>query len=38
VHASYLPMFAHLVLVLLAGIWLPEPLVRWFQAIASRLG
>lgn len=37
-HASYLPMFAHLLLVLLAGIWLPEPLVRWFQAIAVQLG
>lgn len=38
VHASYVPMFAHLLLVLLAGVWLPEPLVRWFQAIATRLG
>jgi hydrogenase-4 component F len=38
VHASYVPMFAHLLLVLLAGIWLPDPLVRWFQTIAARLG
>ena len=37
-HASYVPMFAHLALVLLAGIWLPEPLVRWFQTIAAQLG
>jgi hydrogenase-4 component F len=37
-HASYVPMFAHLAFVLLAGIWLPEPLVRWFQTIAAQLG
>lgn len=36
--ASYLPMFAHLGLVLLAGIYLPAPLVAWFQYIALRLG
>ncbi len=36
--ASYLPMFAHFLLVLLAGLWLPEPLVRWFQTIAAQLG
>jgi hydrogenase-4 component F len=38
VRASYAPMFAHLALVLLAGIWLPGPLVTWFQNVASRLG
>jgi len=27
VKASYLPMFAHLALVLLAGVYLPAPLV-----------
>jgi hydrogenase-4 component F len=36
--ASYLPMFAHLALVLVAGIYLPAPLVTWFQHIAQLLG
>ena len=36
--ASYLPMFAHLALVLVAGIYLPPPLVAWFQHIARLLG
>jgi hydrogenase-4 component F len=38
VQASHVPMFAHLGLVLLAGIWLPPPLVTWFQHIAAILG
>jgi hydrogenase-4 component F len=38
VHASYIPMFAHLALVLMAGIWLPPPLVTWFQHVAALLG
>ena len=38
VTASYLPMFAHLALVLIAGIWLPGPLVAWFQHVAALLG
>ena len=36
--ASYVPMFAHLALVLVAGIWLPPPLVAWFQHVAAMLG
>jgi hydrogenase-4 component F len=35
---SYLPMFAHLSLVLVAGIYLPGPLVVWFQHVAKLLG
>jgi hydrogenase-4 component F len=35
---SYLPMFAHLSLVLIAGIYLPGPLVAWFQHVAKLLG
>jgi hydrogenase-4 component F len=35
---SYLPMFAHLSLVLVAGIYLPGPLVAWFQNVAKLLG
>ena len=38
VHASYLPMGAHLALVLAAGVYLPPPLVVWFQHIAALLG
>jgi hydrogenase-4 component F len=36
--ASYLPMFAHLALVLVAGIYLPGPIVAWFQHVAQLLG
>ena len=38
VRASYVPMFAHLALVLIAGIWLPGPLVAWFHHVAALLG
>jgi len=38
VGASYYPMFAHLALVLAAGIYLPPPLVSWFQQVAAALG
>ena len=36
--ASYVPMFAHLALVLCAGIYLPPALVAWFQNVAGLLG
>jgi len=36
--ASYVPMFAHLALVLVAGVYLPVPLVDWFQHVARLLG
>jgi hydrogenase-4 component F len=35
---SYVPMFAHLGLVLVAGVYLPGPLVAWFQNVAKLLG
>lgn len=38
VRASYVPIFAHLALVLVAGVWLPGPLVSWFQHVAALLG
>jgi hydrogenase-4 component F len=38
VEASYIPMFAHLALVFGAGIYLPGPLVKWFQHVAELLG
>jgi hydrogenase-4 component F len=36
--ASYLPMIAHFALVLMAGVYLPGPLVAWFQHVAGILG
>jgi hydrogenase-4 component F len=38
VKATYAPLFLHLALVLVAGLWLPEPVVRWFRAVAAQLG
>jgi hydrogenase-4 component F len=35
--ASFVPVFAHLALVLAAGIWLPPAVVAWFQHVASML-
>jgi len=36
--AALLPLYAHLAIVLAAGIYLPQPLVRWFEAVANMLG
>jgi hydrogenase-4 component F len=36
--ASYVPMFAHLTLVFIAGIYMPAPLVRGFENVARLLG
>ena len=38
VHASYVPIFAHLALVAVAGFYLPPELVIWFQHVARMLG
>jgi len=38
VEASYIPMYTHLALVLVAGVYLPAPMVIWFQHVASLLG
>jgi len=38
VSASLLPMYLHLALVLAAGLYLPAPLVEWFQTVARQLG
>ena len=35
--ASYVPMFAHLALVFVAGIYMPPALVAWFQNVAKLL-
>jgi hydrogenase-4 component F len=36
--ASYVPMFAHLAIVFVAGIYLPPQLVTGFQNVAKLLG
>jgi hydrogenase-4 component F len=36
--ASYVPFYTHLALVLGAGLYLPGPLVLWFQHVAGLLG
>jgi hydrogenase-4 component F len=36
--ASFVPMFAHFAIVLTAGIYMPPPLVAWFQNVAGILG
>jgi hydrogenase-4 component F len=36
--ASYVPMFAHLALVFVAGIYMPPALVGWFKNVAGMLG
>ena len=35
--ASFAPVFAHLALVLTAGIWLPPAVVAWFRHVAAIL-
>src|SRR6185312_10914854 len=37
VRASYLPIFAHLGLVLVGGLYMPAALVAWFQNVAGLL-
>jgi hydrogenase-4 component F len=37
-HASYVPMFAHLAIVFIAGIYMPPALVAGFQNVARLLG
>jgi hydrogenase-4 component F len=36
--ASYVPLYTHLALVFVAGIYLPPALVAWFQNVAKLLG
>jgi hydrogenase-4 component F len=36
--ANYLPMFAHLALVLAAGLFFPPIITHWFQHVARMLG
>lgn len=36
--ASYIPMYSHLALVFIAGIYMPPAVVSWFQNVARLLG
>ncbi|HWM47007.1 MAG TPA: hydrogenase 4 subunit F [Xanthobacteraceae bacterium] len=38
VQASYVPLFMHLAIALTLGVWLPAPLVSWFNSVAALLG
>jgi hydrogenase-4 component F len=38
VRASYLPIFAHLSLVLVGGLYMPGAMVAWFQNVSGLLG
>ncbi|MBI3707374.1 MAG: hydrogenase 4 subunit F [Proteobacteria bacterium] len=38
ISASLVPLYLHLGMVFVAGLWLPRPLVVWFQNVASLLG
>jgi hydrogenase-4 component F len=37
-HIPYLPLYGHLALALIAGIYLPTALVTWFRTVAGLLG
>ena len=38
VEASTVPLFVHLAIVLIAGFYLPPPVVAWFEHVARMLG
>jgi hydrogenase-4 component F len=38
VKASLVPLYLHLAMVLVAGVFLPAPLVAWFRSVAALLG
>ena len=38
VEGSLIPLYLHLAIVFMAGIWLPPPLVGWFRIVAASLG
>jgi hydrogenase-4 component F len=35
---AYVPLWLHVLLVMVAGLWLPAPLVAWFETVAKLLG
>jgi hydrogenase-4 component F len=36
--ASLAPIYLHIAIVLIAGIWIPVPVARWFEQVARLLG
>ncbi|NJO54627.1 MAG: hydrogenase 4 subunit F [Bacteroidales bacterium] len=36
--ASLVPVYIHMIIVLVAGLWLPDPVRRWFETVAAQLG
>jgi len=38
IRASYVPLFVHVAFVSIAGLWLPEAIIRWFRVVAAQLG
>jgi hydrogenase-4 component F len=36
--ATLVPIYIHIAIVLVAGVWLPWPFVRWFEQVARLLG
>jgi hydrogenase-4 component F len=36
--SALFPLYAHLAIVLAAGIYLPQSITRWFEAVAKMLG
>ena len=36
--ASLVPIYVHMILVFIAGLWLPDPVRQWFEMVAAQLG
>jgi len=36
--ATLVPIYIHVAIVLVAGVWLPWPFVHWFEQVARMLG
>jgi hydrogenase-4 component F len=37
-NASLLPIYLHIAIVLIAGVWIPSPVAQWFEQVARLLG
>jgi hydrogenase-4 component F len=36
--AALIPIFVHIAIVLVVGLWIPAPVARWFEQVAKLLG
>jgi hydrogenase-4 component F len=36
--ASLVPIYLHIAIVLIAGVWIPSPVAQWFEQVARLLG